>query len=198
VKSTKAIYQADIPLSPASGKVTLKNEGTGALYVNLVTRTQPEVDNLPQVANNLRLSVKYTDMNGQTIAVSDLKQGTDFMAYVTVNNTNSYTDYTDIALTHIIPAGWEVYNERMTQPDVEEENAATPAGKQDNSYTYRDIRDDRVLTYFDIARNTSKTFAVRLQATYAGTFVLPAIQCEAMYDTKVQARTTAGKVRVER
>lgn len=187
VKSPRAVYQADLPLSPKEGKVSVSNKGTGALYVDLVTRTQLEKDNLPEIANNLRLTVRYLDMDGQALDISSLKQGTDFVARVTVANTNTFTDYNDIALTHIIPAGWEVYNERMVQPDAETEE----------SYTFRDIRDDRVLTYFDLARNTSKTFDIRLQATYAGTFVLPAVQCEAMYDTEVQARTTAGRVVVE-
>lgn len=210
IKSSKAVYQVDLPLSPKEGKVSVSNKGTGALYVDLVTRTQLEKDNLPEIANNMRLNVKYLDMNGHILNVTDLKQGTDFIARVTVTNTNTYTDYNDIALTHIIPAGWEVYNERMIQPDVESEDEndddendssnrpTSSSSQQDNSYTYRDIRDDRVLTYFDLARNKSKTFDIRLQATYAGTFVLPAIHCEAMYDTEVQARTTAGRVIVSR
>ncbi|MDH6359077.1 MG2 domain-containing protein [Parabacteroides sp. PF5-9] len=200
IKSAKAVYQADLPLSPKEGKVAVMNKGTGGLYVDLVTRTQLEKDNLPEVSNNLRLRVRYTDMNGQTLNVANLKQGTDFIVQVTVANTNTFTDYNDIALTHIIPAGWEIYNERMTQPDMESEEGEehiSSSKQSDDSYTYRDIRDDRVLTYFNLARNKSKTFNIRLQATYAGVFVLPAIQCEAMYDTEVQARTTANRVMVE-
>ena len=115
------------------------------------------------------------------------------MAVVTVANISGTTDYSDIALTHIIPSGWEIYNERMTT-DPEKANSAD----SNNSYSYRDIRDARVLTYFNLKRGQYKTFTVRLQATYAGTFVLPAIQCEAMYDAGAQARTQAGKAIVER
>jgi len=61
-----------------------------------------------------------------------------------------------------------------------------------------DIRDDRVLTYFNLRRGASKTFKVRLTATYAGSFTLPAVQCEAMYETQANARTTAGRVEVVR
>ena len=39
---------------------------------------------------------------------------------------------------------------------------------------------------------------VRLQATYAGNFMLPAVQCEAMYDVNVQARSKAGRTTVSR
>ena len=201
VKSAKAIFQADIPLSPASGKVNVKNNGSGALYVDLITRTQLLHDTLPPMSNNLQLDVKYVDLSGNTLNVNRLKQRTDLIARVTVSNISGINDYTDIALTHIIPAGWEIYNERIMNP-VEEEEEEDGTVRKVNSYslnyTYRDIRDDRVMTYFDLARGKSKTFEIRLQATYAGTFVLPAIQCEAMYDTKAQARTAAGWVIVER
>ena len=67
-----------------------------------------------------------------------------------------------------------------------------------NKYTYQDIRDDRVLTYFDLKRGETQAFTIRLQATYAGEFILPAVQCEAMYDTNVQARSKAGRTTVSR
>ncbi|GHT68706.1 hypothetical protein AGMMS50239_34350 [Bacteroidia bacterium] len=63
-------------------------------------------------------------------------------------------------------------------------------------YTYRDIRDDRVLTYFDLPRGKSKTLKVRLQASYLGSFTLPAVSCEAMYEAETRARTMAGTVKV--
>ena len=193
VKSAKAVFEKALFVAPGGGSVTVKNNGKGALNVDLITKTQLLNDTLPALSNNLRLDVKYTDMNGTAIAPEALKQGSDFMAVVTVANISGTTDYSDIALTHIIPSGWEIYNERMTA-DPEKANSAD----SNNSYSYRDIRDDRVLTYFNLKRGQYKTFTVRLQATYAGTFVLSAIQCEAMYDAGAQARTRAGKAIVER
>ena len=67
-----------------------------------------------------------------------------------------------------------------------------------SKYNYLDIRDDRVLTYFNLRRGETKVFTVRLQATYAGNFILPAVQCEAMYDVNVQARSKAGRTTVSR
>lgn len=194
VKSTKAIYQIDLPTNPLSGKVEVRNKAEGALYVDLVSRTQLLKDTLSAIANNLRVEVKYTDMNGNSLQIGNLKQGTDFMAMVMVSNISGTTDYKDIALTHIIPSGWEIYNERMVEAVNDDNAAAVKKG----SYTYRDIRDDRVFTYFNLVRGKSVTFPIRLQATYAGTFVLPAIQCEAMYDVQAQGRTRAGSVMVER
>ncbi|MEL6041384.1 alpha-2-macroglobulin family protein [Bacteroides faecis] len=200
VKSAKAVFEKEIATSPKSGTVSVKNQGKGALSVDLITRTQLLNDTLPAIADNIRLDVKYTDMAGSPISVEDIRQGTDFMSAVTLSNISGTSDYSNLALTHIIPSGWEIYNERMIVPEASSSNsneANTPessAGK----YTYKDIRDDRVLTYFDLRRGESKTFTVRLQATYAGNFILPAIQCEAMYDAAVQARTKAGRTTVSR
>ena len=200
VKSAKAVFEKEIATSPKSGTVSVKNQGKGALSVDLITRTQLLNDTLPAIADNIRLDVKYTDMAGSPISVEDIRQGTDFMSAVTLSNISGTSDYSNLALTHIIPSGWEIYNERMIVPEASSSNSneANTSESSASKYTYKDIRDDRVLTYFDLRRGESKTFTVRLQATYAGNFILPAIQCEAMYDAVVQARTKAGRTTVSR
>ena len=188
VKSAKAGYQIQLPKQNGEGNVSLTNKGKGVLYVNLVSKFRPLIDTIPEIHNNLKLKISYTDLLGKTIDVSELKQGTDFIAQIEVLNTNQLNDYTDIALTYIIPSGWEIFNERMTNNGDDSDNKYT--------YDYRDIRDDRVLTYFDLSRGSRTVIKVRLQASYIGSFVLPAVQCEAMYETSAQAKTLAGKVKV--
>ena len=133
----------------------------------------------------MKLQVSYTDLTGKQLPIHSLQQGADLVATITVENICP-TDLTHLALTHILPSGWEVFNEPT----------GTPADHA--AYSYRDVRDDRILTYFDLKRGERKQFSIRLQATYEGSFILPAIQCEAMYDTAIQARTSAGKTTVNR
>ena len=186
VKSTRAVIQTDVP-KVATGNISLTNNGKGVLYVDVVSKSKPVKDTLPEITNNLRINVSYTDLKGNAIDIQNLKQGTDFIAEIKVTNISPASDYTDLALTHIIPSGWEIFNERM----IGDGNSGTSS-----NFTYQDIRDDRVLTYFDLARNRSNTVKVRLQSTYIGSFVLPAVQCEAMYDTSAFAKTKAGRVKV--
>ena len=187
IRTAKPVHQVEIPTNVMSGKVTLKNASKGDLFVSFTAKSQPVNDTLPEVANNIRLEVTYTDLNGNPVSISQIPQGTDFIAIVKISNISGNNSYTDLALTHIIPSGWEIFNERMM------EGVGT---KSEAYYTYRDIRDDRVLTYFDLSRSSAKVFRIRMQAAYRGEFVLPAIQCEAMYDTQVQARTRSGMTRV--
>ncbi len=198
VKSAKAVFEKEISTSPKSGTVAVKNQGNGALSVDLITRTQLLNDTLPAISDNLRMDIRYASMDGKPMSVNDIRQGTDFTAIASISNTSGTTDYTNLALTHIIPSGWEVYNERMTVPEAEPQETTDSSGNVSGQYTYQDIRDDRVLTYFNLRRGETKIFTIRLQATYAGNFILPAVQCEAMYDVNVQARSKAGRTTVSR
>jgi uncharacterized protein YfaS (alpha-2-macroglobulin family) len=184
VKSARAAFRKDLPLQPPSGQASVTNTGDGALYVSLTAKTRLLRDTLPPIAHGLRLDVSYSDLDGKAVDAARLQQGTDFMAAVRVSNISGTNDYTDLALTHLIPSGWEIFNGRMQQTERDEQSL------------YRDIRDDGVLTYFDLPRGTHREFRIRLQASYAGEFVLPAIRCEAMYDTEAQARTQAGRISV--
>ena len=197
VKSAKAVFEKEIATTPKSGTVSVKNQGKGALSVDLITRTQLLNDTLPAISDNLRMDIRYANLNGTPLSVNDIIQGTDFMAITSISNISGTSDYTNLALTHIIPSGWEIYNERMVAPETENV-AADGSGQSVSKYSYQDIRDDRVLTYFNLRRGETKVFTVRLQATYAGNFILPAVQCEAMYDVNVQARSKAGRTIVSR
>jgi uncharacterized protein YfaS (alpha-2-macroglobulin family) len=201
VNSRNAVIQTELPTRPQTGNISFTNTENGVLYLNLVTSSTPLVDTSPEIFNGVRVVVSYTDLGGNPIDVSELQQGTDFLAKITVTNQSNRA-LNDLALTHIIPSGWEIFNERLiaiaTAEDSNEGDTVT------GGYTFRDIRDDRVLTYFNLGfnlharRGQSRTFQIRLQASYVGTFVLPAILVEAMYDTEVNGRTRAGRVVVVR
>ncbi|MGL5399260.1 MAG: hypothetical protein ACRDA1_02780, partial [Plesiomonas shigelloides] len=122
-----------------------------------------------------------------TANIQSMMQGTQFTQVVEITNNSATTNYTNLALTGVFAAGWENLNTRFAGVD-------TPSG----NYTYRDIRDDRVSTFFDLKAGETKRFTIHLQAAYAGTFYLPAIQCEAMYESGVQARNTATEISIVR
>lgn len=181
VNTAKAVYVQTVDGASRQGTIEVANDGEGALNAAVVTSAQLLHDTLPEMSNQLALDVKYVDMSGHAIDATRMVQGNDFRAIITVTNKNPLNEYTHLALTHILPSGWEIYPERKNEP-----------------FTYQDVRDDRILTYFDLKGGERKQFSVRLHATYLGEFVLPAIQCEAMYDTSVMARSKAGRTAVVR
>jgi uncharacterized protein YfaS (alpha-2-macroglobulin family) len=97
--------------------------------------------------------------------------------------------YQNLALSQVFPSGWEIVNVRVQ--DV-------ASGLKEDAYDYRDFRDDRVYTFFDLETGKKKTFRIRLNAAYAGTFYLPSVSCEAMYEDNIQAHTKGRWVQVVR
>ncbi|MFV0538008.1 MAG: alpha-2-macroglobulin family protein [Dysgonomonas sp.] len=178
----------EIQLKPQDKvNITVKNKGQGNIYVRLLGRTQPLVDNSPAINNGVHLYVRYVDENGKEIDVTSLKQGTEFFANVIAQNVSGQY-LTDMTLSQIFASGWEIFNTRL----FNEADTRTAS-----SYNYQDIRDDRVYTYFNIGTGYSTSFRIRLQAAYCGKFYLPAVACEAMYEPSEQSRTTGKWVEVK-
>jgi len=183
----KPVIQIDIPKNLSDrGSVQISNKGAGILYARVLITGTPETGNAVTSENNLRMQVRYRTLDGQAIDVHSLKQGTDFIAEVTLTHPGILGYYKDMALTHVFPSGWEIRNLRM------EDNQ--PAYRSDIP-RYQDIRDDRVNTFFDLPKAESRTFVVLLNAAYTGRFWYPPVQCSAMYDGTVNA--TDGGMWVE-
>ena len=125
--------------------------------------------------HGLMMSIVYKNNQNQVIQPTQLAQGTDFKAVVTITNTGRTGMLKEMVLSELFPGGWEIHNARMDENETKTEAR------------YQDIRDDRVYTYYDLAMNTSKTFTVQLNATYLGRFYLPAVTSEAMYDHSIHA-----------
>ncbi|MBE9597678.1 MG2 domain-containing protein [Pedobacter sp. MC2016-24] len=166
--------------------LSITNTGDRVLFARLILQGQPAAGQNNFLPNNpevLDMSISYKLLNGKTLDPALLKQGTDFYAEVTLRNPGRMGYYEQMALTQIFPSGWEIINTRLN--DNESMLASAP-------YTYRDIRDDRVFTYFNLRENQTVTYKVLLNASYIGKYYLSAVQCEAMYNNNISA-TEAGK-----
>jgi uncharacterized protein YfaS (alpha-2-macroglobulin family) len=147
----------------------------------------PAIGDMTSSENDLKMKVRYTDLNFKEINPSALEQGTDFIAEVTITHPGVRTNYQEMALTQIFPSGWEIRNLRM------DEGESTKVADEPE---YQDIRDDRVHSYFDLNRSETKTFRILLNATYLGEFYLPTVLCEAMYDNEITSHKAGKWVKV--
>jgi len=179
----------------ATGSLSVKNTSKQRLFARAVFNGRPAITNQGSEAKNITLDIRYTDIKGQVVDVTKLKQGTDFMAEVTVTRTGDMKfDFNELALTQIFPSGWEILNTRMN----------LIGGGNSDPMDYQDVRDDRVMTYFDIPYNwnkssnvkQSRTYRIQLNAAYTGRYFLPTVACEAMYDDRIRASTPGRWVEV--
>jgi len=174
-------YMWQLPVDARGGSVALKNNGNNRLYIRLIQQGQPSsgLDMQTRVDPDiLTLRVGYFTLGGKPVDPASLKQGTDFVAQVNIKNPGKRGRYDNLALTQIFPSGWEILNTRMM-------NGAEAFTSSESDY--RDIRDDRVNTYFSLPEGKEVTYYVMLNAAYAGKYYLPATYCEAMYNNSITA-----------
>lgn len=182
------IAQVILPVDGAtSGALKVVSESKGSLFARVIKTGIPARGTEEDAESNMSVSVSYTDTDGNAIDPTQLEQGTAFVAAVTVNSLGYRGTYKNLALNQVFPSGWEINNLRL-----DEAESKLTADKP----TYQDIRDDRVYTYFDLGPNQRKTFKVLLTASYAGSYYLPAVSCEAMYDHTIYARKKGQVVEV--
>lgn len=167
--------------------IKVKNTSRQKLFVTIITEGQPLTGEEQPRSSNLRLSVRYTDTQGNPINVAALPQGTDFIAEVTVVHPAALAyPFPEMALRQVFPSGWEIGNARMDALSAQAES----------SMDYRDYRDDRVHTFFDLPERATHTYRVSLTAAYRGRFYLPAVTCAAMYDNSIYANSAGEWVEV--
>ncbi|RZL17028.1 MAG: hypothetical protein EOO89_09970, partial [Pedobacter sp.] len=189
--SSDSQFFTSTPLTFKTNRATITNKSNNVLFVKLILSGQPiagQNNFLKEDAEILKMSVTYKQLNGKIINPSSLKQGTDFYAEVVVKNPGKRGNYEQMALTQIFPSGWEIINTRLNDNEGLLSSSA---------FTYRDIRDDRVLTYFNIRANETLTYKVLLNASYTGRYYLSAVQCEAMYNNTISATKNGNWVEVK-
>ncbi|MBQ1590454.1 MAG: alpha-2-macroglobulin, partial [Treponema sp.] len=153
----------------------IKNTGKKTLY-GVLTAKGTSVPGTEQARNDgLSLSVSYLDSNGSTVYPGSLKQGDDFKIHVRILNTSG-KKVENIAFTLPIPTGWEISNDRI-------------GGGSSNSapFSYQDFKDDAVYTYFDLNDGNKMELVFYATVAYDGSFYVPAVHAEAMYDDAIGA-----------
>lgn len=187
--TSKTILDRSLDVSQGNYKVQLTNKESNSVYVSIINKGKLPLGQELRESRGISAEVSYTLPNGTPLNINELEQGQEFVAKVVVRNlTNDYVN--DVALTQIFPSGWEIVNTRFTEY----------GGGTTSQARYTDIRDDRVNFYFNLPRrgyrNSEMEFTVLLNASYLGTYYLPGVQSEAMYDNDYLVRGKGKWIKV--
>jgi hypothetical protein len=161
-------------------KVQIKNTGKSTLFFQLVQSGQEEPGKVVASKKGILLSVDFKSLNGKKLDPTQIPQGEDFNAEITVKHSgeNPY-HYQDLGLTQVFPSGWEIINERITDFN----------NLSGINYDYLDIKTDRTSYFFSLQEREVKKFTVRLNATFQGRYYFPAANVSDMYNHNITANT---------
>ncbi len=187
LKTSKSIAREKIEIKKGQNSVQLKNTQGNTLFVRVITSGILPIGEEKTYQRNLFADVVYRSRDNSPIDISNLAQGTEF--YADIDIRNSSTEFIEnVALSHVIPSGFEIVNTRFTDFGDFGNNKAD----------HIDIRDDRTNFYFSLKAGERKTFRVLLNASYIGRYYLPGMQAEAMYDNSYGVRTSGKWIEISK
>ena len=164
-------------------------------YVNYYIEGVPINEEVEDYSEGFKIERHYYDNEGKNVDVSSSKSGDTFWLEVVVTPTKrNMDDIENIALTQILPTGWEIENTRVSGTAVP--NWVSDKSK-DTIVSYTDIRDDRIMWFFNYTSDHDYRFFVKLNAVTKGEFTFPGTVLEAMYDYDYRAFKKGGKVVVK-
>ena len=123
VKGDAPVASIKLPPPPATGApLTLTNTSERKLYATVAVRAIPRSGEEVASANGLTLDVGYSDADGKPLDVRRVVQGSDLIAQLTVKNV-SKRQLDNLALSQLVPAGWEIRNDRLEGVDTQGERS---------------------------------------------------------------------------
>lgn len=147
-------------------------------------------DEISPFSNKITLNRAFYDEKGNEINPNQIKSGQTFYMRISASLDNNAAYVSNIALTQILPSGWEVSNTLL------DDNM--PSFFKNSNYDFIDVRDDKIMWFFGSGRNQTQNFYIKLNAVTPGTYTLSGAYAEAMYDDTYRALSESEKVVVKR
>lgn len=136
-----------------------------------------------RIADGLEVFREILDAQGK--AVEKLKVGEGALVRLSVRNVSPVA-LTNIAVLDLMPGSFEL-----------EPNGLKPGCGTIPGADYVDVREDRNVFFCGLGKGEVKTFAYRIKPIAAGSYVIPPVFAESMYDRGIKGRDGGGKVNVK-
>jgi uncharacterized protein YfaS (alpha-2-macroglobulin family) len=184
--SPKMTSTETLIMKNGNNQLSVQNSSDNPVYITFVQKGIPLKTDILKEDKGIAMNVSYMSMELKPVDEKSFEQGTDFIMIVKVSNS-TYKRIDNIALTQMVPSGWEIRNTRLYEASFD---------IKESSFDYRDFRDDRVYTYFGLNTGETKTFVVVLNAAYKGEYFQPSVWCQAMYKENIYSRIPGKQVLV--
>ncbi|RDU54994.1 alpha-2-macroglobulin [Helicobacter sp. MIT 00-7814] len=184
-KFSESARMLNFELDSGSAKIEAKDS---PLYVIYAWEGIPTDSIIKPISKKMRIERRFLDENGNSIDISKIASAKSFWIRLDLIKDESAL-VENVALTQSLPSGWEIENTRLNDdnlPEFVSENA--------DATRYVDIRDDKVMWFFDLER--AKSVFVKINTVTPGIYTLPPAYAEAMYDNSYEAASESQKVEV--
>ncbi|OJJ16587.1 hypothetical protein BKI52_32240 [marine bacterium AO1-C] len=175
--------------SIAGKALNIRATGSGSLYYYWQMQGLSATGNVEEKDKVLRVRKQFYDRNGNEVKDGVFRQNDLVVVKITVNTTDG-SNVENVALTDMLPAGFEIENPRLTSSSP----AVSWIKRADNPQHF-DIRDDRINLFATATRKT-KTFYYLVRAVSRGNFKMGPVSADAMYSGEFYSYYGARTIKI--
>jgi len=162
----------------------------GTAFYNLLTRGVPTDGAFKPETAGLELDRAFLTRDGKPLDLNNVQQGDLVVIKTRVRSVSGSVE--NVVIVNLLPSGLEVENPRLQT--TEQMPWITDANLQTS---YLDLRDDRILLFTDLPASSWQTFYTLVRAVAPGSFRLPPVQAEAMYNPSLHVTSERGTMEVK-
>ena len=193
--STNATLSLNDP--PADKPVTIVMDPgyrPGTVFYSQIIRGAPIPAAYEPLSDGIEIERALLDREGNPIDPASIRQGDLIVLKTDLRSAIGPVD--NMALQILLPTGLEVENPRLSSTEILDWMGGEPLES-----AYQDLRDDRVLVFADLPvdkDHPNKWYTVYslVRAVTPGTFILPPVRAEAMYDPTIRASGPVAAITV--
>ena len=134
--------------------------------------------------NGIKITRSYRNMDGSVFNPETQNLGDEVVVVLSLTNTSN-KDLHELALVDRIPAGWEIQNPNLNSNDI---NPSSYTNNELWTSEYLTIQDNQIEIFGDLPRGKTMDIVYVSRATTSGTFTIPPVSIEAMYDDTIWSR----------
>lgn len=169
-------------------ELVVTNSGPGPCWVGARLEGVPARATLHEVDQGMSIRRSFLDAKGDPMVVSNLVQGSLVVVKLELDTKGETLD--NLVVEDLLPAGWEVEN-----PELATARTLSWVKAETDWCVHRELRDDRVLLFTGSLSGTAEYYYT-VRAVTPGTFALPPVRVEAMYNPELLSLSGAGVVSV--
>jgi uncharacterized protein YfaS (alpha-2-macroglobulin family) len=162
----------------------------GSVFFSLSVRGIPTDQAFKPETAGIEIERDYLSREGSALDLADVKQGDLIAVRTRLRSVAGPVD--NVVVVNLLPSGLEVENPRL------ETTEQLPWIKDANlKPVYLDLRDDRILLFVNLPNGDWQTFYSLVRAVAPGTFRLPPVTAEAMYNPALRGIGARGEITVK-
>jgi len=183
----ETVYFGDIPANEPL-KVELEGASASVFYL-LSSRGVPTDEAFRPESNGIEVKREFLSREGSPVSLDDVVQGDLIVIKTEIRSVAGNME--NVVLQNLLASGLEVENPRLSST----ERLPFMVGSNPDP-SFLDLRDDRILVFLDLPDKRWQTIYTLVRAVTPGSFRLPPVQAEAMYNPALMARGQRGSVQV--